>query len=309
MQENKSMTVDRVLGFVGLGTMGQPLAQHLLKAGHELHVFDRSPAAIAALVEAGAKAATSLTDIGAKADAIFLSLPTPDVVKAVAIGPDGLAGAQRAKTVIDLSTTGPRVAEEVGAGLNSAGIAFVDCPVSGGASGARKGTLALMAAGPADEIKALEAAMQLFGRLFVVGDKAGQGQMLKVINNMISATALVISSEAMVLGAKAGLDPDLMLDVINSGSGRNSATVDKIPNSVLSRTFDFGMTIGLSSKDIRLCLEESDRLGVPMPVGSAVRQMLNITRDQFGADADMTRVIQIVEQWGHAEVRGKAAKS
>lgn len=303
------MASNQVLGFVGLGTMGQPITARLLEAGNTVHVYDTNAAAIAAMREAGAEPASSLADLGAKTDAIFMSLPTPDVVKLVATGPDGLATAERAQTIIDLSTTGPRIAEEVGTALAAAGKTFIDCPVSGGASGARKGTLALMAAGRRDAITALEDAFASFGRLFVVGDTPGQGQMLKVINNMISATALAVSSEALVLGAKAGLDPDLMIDVINSGSGRNSATVDKIPNAVLPRTFDFGMTIGLSSKDIRLCLEESDRLGVPMVVGSSVRQLLNITRDQYGPDADMTRIIQVVEQWAHTEVRGKAAKS
>lgn len=165
-----------------------------------------------------------------------------------------------------------------------------------------------MAAGPRDVIAGLDSALSNFGKLFVVGEKPGQGQTLKVINNMLSATALAITSEAMVVGVKAGLDPDLMIDVINAGSSRNSATIDKIPNYVLPRTFDFDMTIDLSSKDIRLCLEESDRLGVPMIVGSSVRQFLNITRDYLGADADMTRIIEVVEQWAGVEVKGKAAK-
>ncbi len=303
------MSDENVLGFVGLGTMGTPLASRLLAAGHALHVYDTNPATVAALVEKGAQAAESVSDIANKASAIFLSLPTPDVVKAVCLGDGGLSAGSSVKTVIDLSTTGPRMVEEVAAELGKSGITLIDCPVSGGGAGATNGTLAIMAAGPRDVIAGLESALSNFGSLFVVGEKPGQGQTLKVINNMLSATALAITSEAMVVGVKAGLDPDLMIDVINAGSGRNSATVDKIPNYVLPRTFDFDMTIGLSSKDIRLCLEESDRLGVPMIVGSSVRQFLNITRDNLGPDADMTRIIEVVEQWAGVEVKGKAAKA
>lgn len=302
------MSDKRVFGFVGLGTMGTPLAGRLLADGFTLCVYDRNQDVVAALVEKGATAATSLLDIAGKADVIFLSLPTPDVVKLVTVGEGGLVEGSRVKTVVDLSTTGPRIVEEAAAGLGAAGITMIDCPVSGGGAGAINGTLALMAAGPREVIEGLEPALSNFGRLFIVGEKPGQGQTLKVINNMLSVAALAATCEGLVLGTKAGLDADVMIDVINAGSGRNSATVDKVPRAVLPRTFDFGMTIGLSSKDIRLCLEESDRLGVPMMVGSTVRQLLNITRDQLGADVDMTSIIRVIEQWAHVEVKGAAAK-
>ena len=132
-------------------------------------------------------------------------------------------------------------------------------------------------------------------------------QTMKLINNLISVTALAITSETMVLGAKAGLDADTMVDVLNAGSGRTSASVDKIPNFVLPRSFDFGFALGLSAKDIGLCLDECEAQGVPMIVGSAVRQLLNAAKAQFGADADMTTLIRLVEGRAGAEVRGKAA--
>jgi 3-hydroxyisobutyrate dehydrogenase-like beta-hydroxyacid dehydrogenase len=140
--------------------------------------------------------------------------------------------------------------------------------------------------------------------LFFVGDKPGQGQIMKLANNLLAAAALVLSSEAVVMGVKAGLDPAQMLDVINSGSGRNSATQDKFPRSVLTRSFDFGFATGLSYKDVRLCLQEADNLGVPMPAGAVVMQMLAVTKARFGADSDFTSVARVVEEWAGVEIKG-----
>lgn len=288
--------------------MGQPMASRLVAAGHEVVVYDPRDSAVTAMTEAGAQAALSVADLADRTDVVFLSLPMPEVVRAVALGADGVVAGGRAKVVVDLSTTGSRVEEEVATALAEAGKTLVDCPISGGVGGARKGTLALMAAGDAVALAGLEDVLSVFGKVYVVGDRPGQGQTMKVINNLMSTAALTIASETLVLGAKAGLDPDVMLDVINAGSGASNATATKIPQFVLSRTFDFGFAIGLSAKDARLCLEEGDRLGVPMVVGTAVRTMLNITRDTLGADADMTSVIKVVEGWAGVDVKGKAAR-
>lgn len=294
-------------GFVGLGNMGKPMAGHILKAGHDLVVFDQNEPAMAPLVEQGAIAAASLADLADRADAVFLSLPTPDIVKSVVLGEGGLSQGARANVIIDLSTTGPQMMKALATDLDACGKTLIDCPISGGVAGAVAATLAVMASGDRQTLEALTPALETLGHLFIVGDTPGQAQTMKILNNILSTAALTITSEAMVLGVKAGLDPDVMIDVFNAGTGRNSSTVDKVPNFVLPRGFDFGMPIGLSAKDARLCLEESDRLGVPMVVGNAVRQMLNITRDQLGPDVDMTSIIRVVEQWGGVEVRGKAA--
>jgi len=298
---------DRIFGFVGLGNMGTPMSGRLLAAGHPLAVFDLNPSAVAAATDSGATAATSLAALADQTDVVFLSLPSPEAVRAVTIGPGGLADGNRAKVIVDLSTTGPRVEEEVAKALAERGKTLVDCPVSGGVAGARAGTLAVMAAGDPGIVAELQPVLAALGQVFVVGDRPGQGQTMKLINNLMSTAALTIASETLVLGVKAGLDPDLMIDVLNAGSGANSATANKIPKFVLPRTFDFGFAIGLSSKDARLCVEEGDRLGVPMIVGSAVRTLLNITRDHLGADADMTSVIKVVEEWAGVEVKGRAA--
>jgi 2-hydroxy-3-oxopropionate reductase len=293
------------LGFAGIGRMGMPMAKRLMAAGYELTVFDTSKAAVDALVAEGAQAAETPAALAKNAEIVFLSLPTPEIVKAVALGEDGLVKGGSLRTVIDLSTTGPRVAREVASGLSAAGITPVDCPVSGGVAGAEKGTLALMAACGEDVFAEIEPILLNLGKTFYIGAEPGMGQMIKVINNLMSVTSLTIASEALVLGTKAGLDPEVMLKVINAGSGSTNATLDKIPKYVIGRGFDFGFAIGLSAKDARLCLEESEALGVPMVVGSAVRQMINITKGRLGANADLTEIIKPIEEWAGVTVSSK----
>lgn len=293
----------RKLGFAGVGRMGAPMVRRLLAAGHRVAVFDANAAAVETLAAAGAAVVASPAALGGEAEIVFLSLPTPEIVEAVALGPNGLAEAAGVKIVVDLSTTGPRVAKRVAAGLRAAGITPVDCPVSGGVGGAEKGTLAMMAACGQAAFDELEPILKILGsKVFHVGEEPGMGQMVKVINNLMSVTSLTIASEALVLGTKAGLDPEVLLEVINAGSGSTNATTDKIPKFVLGRSFDFGFAIGLSSKDARLCLEEADALGVPMVVGSAVRQMINVTKGRLGADADLTEIIKPIEEWAGVTV-------
>ncbi len=299
---------DLKLGFAGIGRMGMPMARRLIAAGYPVSVYDPNAAAVAALSAEGAGKAGTPAELMGLCDVVLLSLPTPDIVRDVALGANGLASGNGAKIVIDLSTTGPRTERQMAAGLKAAGIATVDCPVSGGVGGAEKGTLAMMAACDAAVLEKVRPIIERLGKLIHVGAEPGMGQMIKVINNLMSVTALSIASEALVLGTKAGLDPDILLEVINSGSGSSNATMTKIPKFVLSRSFDFGFALGLSAKDIRLCLEESDALGVPMIVGSATRQLLTIAKGKLGEGADLTEIIKPVEDWAGVTVAGAKAR-
>jgi 3-hydroxyisobutyrate dehydrogenase-like beta-hydroxyacid dehydrogenase len=280
------------------------MSARLHAAGHELCVFDTDAAAVAALQRVGAQAAVSPQDVGDRADTVFVSLPTPDIVHSVALGETGLCRGSRVKTVVDLSTTGPGMATRVAAGLQEKGIVWMDAPVSGGIAGARDGKLAVMVSGPRASFDALEPILTNFGRLFFVGEKAGLAQVAKLANNLLAASAMVISSEALVMGVKAGIDPKVLLDIINAGSGRNSATQDKFPRSVLTRSFDFGFATGLSYKDVRLCIDEAEAMGVPMVAGAAVRQMLAVTNAMFGPTSDFTSITRVVEGWAGVEVKG-----
>jgi len=293
-------------GFIGLGNMGGPMAGRLIDAGYTLHVMDRDAAAVDRLVKQGATAHATPAALGAAADVVFLSLPDGKVVEHV-IGQDqGLAQATRARRVVDLSTIGPNAARSAYETLKAKGIDYIDAPISGGVGGAQRGTLAVMVACPRELYDALSAALSTFGTLFYMGEQAGQAQVMKLANNLLSATAVAITSEAMALGVKAGLDAGTMIDVINAGSGRNSATVDKFPKAVLTGTFDVGFAARLAHKDVRLCLEEAERHGIPMPVGSSVREMLVLTNAVCGPDADYADVARVVEDFAGVKIRSSS---
>jgi 3-hydroxyisobutyrate dehydrogenase-like beta-hydroxyacid dehydrogenase len=291
------------VGFVGLGNMGLPICRRLLAAGHRLLVCDLEGARVKRLVAEGAEAAPSPVAIAERVETVLTSLPSLAALEAVALGRDGVGGGQRVRRLVDLSTVGPDGSRRLDAALAGHGIALVDAPVSGGTSGAAEGTLAVMVAGPAAERAAVEPLLAELGRVFVVGDEPGMGQVMKLANNYLSATALAVTSEALVYGAKAGLDPAVMVDVINAGSGRNSASQDKFPRAVLPGTFDYGFATGLMCKDLRLFAADAERLGVPLWIGAAVRQLWQHARDQRGEDADFTEVVRTLEGWAGVEVR------
>ena len=146
-----------------------------------------------------------------------------------------------------------------------------------------------------------------FGKLIFTGEQPGLAQSAKLANNLMAAAAVVITSEAMAMGVKAGLDAQVLLDIINISSGRNTASEDKFPRSVLPGTFDFGFTTGLSYKDVRLCVDEAEAMGVPMIVGAAVRQMLAVTQAKYGPNSDVTTIAKVVEEWAGVEIRSKKA--
>ncbi|ANN65969.1 NAD(P)-dependent oxidoreductase [Bordetella bronchialis] len=296
-----------VLGFVGIGRMGTPMARRLLEAGYRVAIHDTQPQAVQALAALGAQAAPSPRAVADAASIVLVSLPKPDIVRDVVLGTQGLVHGTAVRIVVDLSTSGATAARELARGLGERGIASVDCPVSGGVAGATKGTLALMLSGPRDACDALGPVLDVLGKSFYIGEQPGLAQTMKVINNLVSVTALAVTSEALVMGVKAGLDPDIMVQVINSGSGRSNASEDKIPKYVLSRSFGFGFALGLSAKDVGLCLAESEAIGAPLRVGSAVRELLDDARERLGDEADLTEIVRLSEAAAGVEVRGKAA--
>jgi 3-hydroxyisobutyrate dehydrogenase-like beta-hydroxyacid dehydrogenase len=291
------------IGFIGLGQMGFHMARRLVEAGHRVMVFDVRSEAIDRLTALGAQAAASPRAMADEVETVMVSLPTPDVVLTVATGPDGVIEGRRVRRFVDLSTTGAVMAKRIFAALAAKNIVQIDCPVSGGVTGAAKGTLALMVSGPREEVRAIEPLLPAIGRTFFIGERPGAGQTMKLCNNFLSAAAMTATSEAMVMGVKAGLDPRIMLDVINAGTGRNTATEDKFGRVVLPRAFNLGFTVGLMNKDLKLCLAEGKALGVPMEVAETVAHMLQIACDENGPDKDLTTVVQPVERRAGVEVR------
>jgi len=297
------------LGFIGLGRMGQPIAKHLVKAGHRLVVCDTRNEAVAPLVELGAQLAATPAEVADRVETVLVSLPTPAVVTAVATGEGGVIHGSKIKRFVDLSTTGSQVAIRNAAALAKKNIVQIDAPVSGGVAGAVKGTLAVMVSGPAADIDAVRDALSAFGKVFVVGDKPGMAQTMKLANNFLSGTAMAATSEALVMGVKAGLDPAVMIEVINAGSGRNTASTDKFPQRILPRTFDGGFAMELMLKDVRLAVDEAKALGVPMDVMNAVLGCWERGNSEMGGDADFTAVIQPIEKRAGVTVGGRGGKS
>jgi len=293
------------LGFIGVGRMGGPMAERLLAAGHPVTVHDRDEAAVRRLVSAGATRADSPAAVASGARIVFASLPTPAVVLDVVRGPDGVCHGSAVRIFVDLSTSGAPAAIAIDECLRGHGIQPLDAPVSGGMAGARAGTLTLMASGPRAAFETVEPLLKRLGRVFYVGEKPGLGQTLKLANNLMSQAAIAITSEALAFGVKAGLDPQLMLDVINVSSGRNTASAEKFPKHVLTRGFDFGFSAGLAYKDVRMCIEEATRLGVPMTVGREVCELLSQAQQAYGPDSDCTGIARIVEARAGCEISSK----
>jgi 2-hydroxy-3-oxopropionate reductase len=294
------MSEPKLVGFVGVGVMGGPMASRLIERGYNLVVCDKDPKAITRMADLGARVVANAKEVADIAPIVFTSLPSPAIFKAVATGKDGVIEGSAVKIMVDLSTVGAQMEKQVAALLLEKGIDTVDAPVSGGAAGAQKGTLAIMAAGKPTAVEQVQPLFEVLGKVFVVGEEPGQGQLLKLLNNMLSSTAFAITSEAFVAGVKGGLDPQVMMTVINAGSGRNGATQDKFPKQVLPRTFDFGFPIASVCKDIGLAVDECEALGVPMWIGNTVRQVWEFAAKQDGAERDMTELVTFVESWAKA---------
>ncbi len=293
------------IGFIGLGNMGQPMARRLIEAGHKLIVYDTRNDAVAPLVALGAQLASSPADVADRVETVMASLPSLQISEKVALGEGGVIHGKRIKRLVDLSTTGSHAAAKIFAALAKKNIVQVDSPVSGGIGGASKGTLAVMVSGPQADVDVVKDALSVFGRVFVIGDKPGMAQTMKLANNFLSATAMAATSEAVAMGVKAGLDAQVMIDVINAGSGRTTASDGKFPQAILPRTFNYGFATGLMLKDVRLCAEEAKSLAVPDQVMRAVLDQWEATNSEYGGDSDFTAIVKLTERRAGVTIGGK----
>lgn len=290
------------IGFIGLGNMGFPMMARLVDAGHAVVVFDTRPDVVAAAVAAGAAQGISVRDVADRAETVLASLPSLQASLDVAAG---VRTGSRVRRFVDLSTVGRDVAQRNHAALVEAGIAALDSPVSGGVAGAQKGTLAVMVSGTRSEFDIVKPALESIGRPILVSEKPGAAQTMKLVNNLLAATALAATAEAMVMGVKAGLDAQVMIDVLNAGSGGTHASRDKFPRAVLPRTFDYGFATGLMVKDVRLYLEEAHSLGLPTHVADAVAALWESTMDTQGAESDFTSVVKPLEEAAGVVIDGR----
>jgi 3-hydroxyisobutyrate dehydrogenase-like beta-hydroxyacid dehydrogenase len=297
------------IGFIGLGNMGFPMARRLIEAKHRLVVFDQRKEAVDKLVALGAQAASSPKDVADRAETVLASLPSLQASLEVATGKDGVIEGKLVKRFVDLSTVGSHMAVRIHDLLAKRNLVQLDSPVSGGVGGAEKGTLAVMVSGPRADYEAAKPALDVIGKVFFIGEKPGSAQTMKLANNLLSATAMVATSEAVAMGVKSGLDPAVMIEVINAGSGMNTASRDKFPRSILPRTFDYGFATGLMVKDVRLCLEEAKSLGLSMEVAEAVGRLWEVIIREMGAESDFTSAILPIEKAAGVVVGGKGARA
>lgn len=285
--------------------MGAPMAERLIDAGFPVRVFDPSEAAMRPLVQRGATAATSPRNAADGADAAFACLPSPEVSRAVAFGKDGVSEAKGLRVYVEMSTIGSATVKAIAAELQQKGVTVLDSPVSGGPRGARAGTLSTMVAGERATFERTKPLLDTIARnVFYIGPEPGLAQVTKVANNMISAAGMVASFEAAALAVKAGVDARTFIDTVNASTGRNTATSDKFPASILTRSFDYGGKVGTMYKDVFLCLEEARQLNVPMWLGSNVVQMWFHAMTEGRGDDDYTSLIQMIEKWAGVIVGG-----
>jgi 3-hydroxyisobutyrate dehydrogenase len=303
------VTTGMVIGFVGLGNMGIPMTRRLVAAGHQVRGFDTSAEAMRAFAGIGSSGAGGgvtavawLGAVGEGADAVILMLPDSDVVERVLLGrlaseppnpagPGGLlASLPAGATVIDMSSSDPARTRALAPLCAAAGVTLIDAPVSGGVAGARAGTLAVMAGGPAAAFERLKPVLGVVGSRVVHAGDTGAGHAVKALNNLMSAANLLVASEALIAGRRFGLDPAVMLEVINGSSGRSTATETKWPNFVLTEKYDAGFAMRLMVKDLRLAVGIEHATGVPAAASEAVVAAWEAALADLPAGADHTAI-------------------
>jgi 2-hydroxy-3-oxopropionate reductase len=292
------------IGFIGVGAIGAPIASRLLACGHQVRAFDIREQAVRQIADEGADPMRSAADAADGADLVMTCLPSPAALADALCGDAGvLTAARPAPVVADLSTCGPKTAADLAARLLQVGVEYVDAPVSGGPGRARAGELAVMCAGAEQALATARPALRALGDpLFVVGSAAGQAQIVKLINNVLSYAALAASSEALVVGARAGIDPAAALRALNAGTGRNSATTSKIPDHVLTRRFDYGAANRISQKDLSLFCELAGELHADTPIARLLLDLLEAWLPSR-EDEDMTSIARRFEAAAGIELR------
>lgn len=274
------------IGFIGLGAMGLPMARHLLHAGYPLHVHNRSNEVLDLLSSEGAHRCGSPEEIARLSDIILLSLPDSQAVESVVQGPRGLLAAEiTGKILIDLSSSRPESTRRLARLWARSGGDMLDAPVSGGPAGAAAGTLSIMVGGERDVLERCRPVLETLGsRIFHIGE-VGSGHTMKAVNNLLFGTLMVASCEAVALGAKAGLDPAKMIEVISHSSGRNYAIDVKFKQKVLNRDFSPGFTTDLLHKDMAIALDLAREMGLDLTTSSDAIEILGIGQAQgFGSE-------------------------
>ncbi|MDD5338478.1 MAG: NAD(P)-dependent oxidoreductase [Dehalococcoidales bacterium] len=291
------------IGFIGVGQMGRHMARNVMEAGYDLTIYDAVKEAAAPLLEKGAKWADTPKDMAQQCNVILSSLPTPQIVEEVVYGENGLLkGWKEGDIYVDMSTNSPSLMRKIAEDAAKKGVTVLDGPVSGGVRGAEAGSLTIMVGGNANALEKVNKALMAMGQKVVrVGD-VGCGNAAKLVNNLISLAINSISAEGFVLGVKAGIDPQVLLDIISTSTGENWCA-KQYPKTTFVGNFEPGFKISLAYKDIGLALGLGEEYGVPLPVGDAVKKDLEDTIAAGYVDKGVDAVILPLEKAAGVEVR------
>jgi 3-hydroxyisobutyrate dehydrogenase len=276
------------VAFIGLGNMGGPMSARLVRAGYQVRGFDLAEAARRALADAGGTVAVDLADAVRGVAVIVLMLPNSDIVEATVH--DGQFVVERRATVIDMSSSEPMRTRALAAHLLERGVTLVDAPVSGGVSRARTGELTIMTGGEPADLDRVAPILAHLGTTTRAG-RVGSGHAVKALNNLLSATHLLATSEAILAGVRFGLDPETMLSIFNKSSGRSGSTENKWPNFILPATFDSGFGLRLMLKDMRIATSLADQVDAPDPLGQAATELWARAAEALEATADHTEIV------------------
>ena len=296
------MAKERV-GFIGLGIMGKPMARNLLKSGHPLIVHSRSRAPVDELVGAGAADGKSPRGVAQQSDIVITMLPDSPDVQQVVLGRDGvLEGIRPGSVLVEMSTISPLVTQEIANAVTAKGAQMLDAPVSGGEKGAIEATLSIMAGGPEPVFTRVRPVFETLGKNIVHIGGAGAGQVAKACNQIVVALTIQAVSEALVLAAKAGVDPAKVRQALLGGFAQ-SRILDVHGQRMLERNFKPGFRVRLHQKDLNIALSTGKALGVPLPATAVVQEAFTALRGLERSDWDHSALVTLIEELARVEVR------
>ena len=298
------MAAKRRIGFIGLGIMGSRMARTLSRAGHGLTVFDVDPGKMDALKAAGASVAASARAVAQSSEMVFSSLPVPATVKAVYLGPDGvLQGAAPGTILVDMSTVDPETTRAVSKAAAEKNVQYLDAPVSGGYREAENGTLVIIVGGDRDAFEGCREVLGALGSTVHYAGPSGAGNIVKLINNVMSMGNVLVAAEAFVLGVKAGMDAQTLFDIIRTSAGRSYHFEKRFPN-ILARKFEPGFTVDLARKDLGLAVDMARMHDVPVPATSLIHQLYNASSTLGDGPKDFASIVKVFEAWAKIQVKG-----
>jgi 3-hydroxyisobutyrate dehydrogenase len=292
------------VGFIGLGVMGKRMARRIYEAGYTIKVFDIVEAALNEFKSLGFETGESPGDVAEDADVVCMSLPNSKAVENVVLKENGVLSKARPGTIIvDLSSITPKAIRDIYKKVSQKGVELLDAPVSGGSAGAEAGTLTIMVGGKKEVLEKVEPLLKVIGKtIYHVGD-IGAGDTLKLVNNLLLGANMVAVAEALALGAKAGLNPKVMFEVISKSSGNSYALTAKYPKFISRGNFEPGFMVDLQYKDLQLAVDTAKELGMPLVMGNVAQQMYEIARAEGLSQKDISSVINLYEKWAGTAVR------